>query len=130
MKSFTQPDWALNIPDDWESEVESECAVLYHPDKSGTLQISSTRHEDNVTETDLMEIASEHIEAGAILEDATLGDFDGFTLSYATDDEYWREWYLRCDTLMLFVTYYCNLEEEGADDDIIDAILETLRVVE
>lgn len=129
MKTFTQPDWAVNIPDDWEAEVESECAVLYHPDKAGTLTISSSQQEETVTDTDLMQIASDHIEAGAILEDVNPGDFDGFTLSYATDDEYWREWYLRADTLMLFVTYYCTLEEEGEDDDIIDAILETLRAV-
>ena len=127
MKNYSTELWSISLPDDWMGEQDQDCEVLYHPEGPGTLQISLVQHTEPVTDDDLEAMAAEHIEAGAETEDVVFGPFVGFGFSYAVEDEYLCEWYLRSDFLMLFVTYSCPLEQEGEEDDIIDFMLETLR---
>lgn len=114
------------LPDDWETEDEEESIILFHPEGPGVLQISTIEHEDPITDQDIAEMAQEHLEAGAIPEKLELGDFDGIEINYGDGDQYWREWYLACDNVMLFITYNCDIEDEEKEDVVVDAILETL----
>jgi len=127
MNTFGNHLWQVNLPDGWVAEQETESALLYHPDGPGTLQISAIPQNDTVTTADLRAIAVEHLEEGAQTDDVELGEFSGFSLSYGINDEFWREWYLRCGSTLLFVTYNCDLDAEGKEDDIVDLILGTLR---
>lgn len=130
MKKIQFPAWEMMLPDDWEYEEEDESVVLFHPEGPGVLQISAGKYQDQVSEQDLAEMAHEHLEAGAIPQNVELGDFDGMEINYSDDEQYWREWYLGCDNVMLFITYNCNIEDEEQEDVIIDAILETLAINE
>jgi hypothetical protein len=128
MKKHHDPLWEITLPDGWEVEADEDTTSLYHPEGPGTLQVSATRQEDMITGDDLREMAADHLEAGAEPEEVALGDFDGFVLCYDTEGEYWCEWYLKAEDRMLFITYACALEYEGEEEDVIEAVLDTLAV--
>lgn len=128
MKTFTDPFWQIEIPDDWQAEQDDGCVSIFHDDSFGILQISAEEFEEDVTFDTLNELAEEHIDAGAEPEELQLGVFDGFELDYSVDNEYWREWYLCYDRLFIYITYNCLLEDESNEDDIIDTILGSLKL--
>lgn len=128
MKTFADEHWSLSIPNEWAAERYPECVSLHQPEGIGELQISASRQQRDVTIADLRAFAAEHLDAGAITHSVKLGDFDGLTLSYGVEDEYWCEWYLKSGSILLFATYSCAADDEGKEDDVIEAILETLRV--
>lgn len=128
MKSFSQDNWKITLPDDWVAEDEVDYVSLYHPDGVGDLLISTFEHEHAVTDDDLEEFAADHIDSEVESEDVECGDFTGFSFCYEVENEYLCEWYLKSDNLMLFVTYSCALEDEDkSEEDIVDTILDSLQ---
>lgn len=128
MKTYTEGYWQVNIPDDWQAEQDPDCVSIFHDDSYGILQISSEQFDEEISAEMLQEFAEEHIDAGAEPDEIRLGPFEGFTLDYSIENEYWREWYLRYDRLFVFVTYNCQLEDESNEDDIIETILASLKI--
>ena len=128
MKTFIDVNWQVDIPDDWQAEQDPDCVSIFHDDSFGILQVSAEQFEEDITLDTLQDIAEEHVDAGAELEELQLGSFGGFTLNYSIDNEYWREWYLMYDRLFIFITYNCQLEDESNEDDIVDTILSTLKI--
>lgn len=129
MKTFQSENWSINLPDDWEEEHDDEGVTLFNPFGKGALEISAVERDEPVDDGFLEYMAAEHLEAGAEPEEVEFGDFEGLELSYADAANYWREWYLRADNLMLYITYHCPLVDEGGEDDEVDAILETLQLL-
>lgn len=123
----TEPTWQAILPDGWESQRDDNCVTLYHPDGVGALQISAAFKYFLVTDEDLRDFASEHLQAGAKIRELTCGEFAGFTLAFGVDDAYWRHWYLRRDNQMLFVTYNCPRDDRGTEDEPVSQILASLR---
>lgn len=128
MKTYASDTWSINLPDAWEEEHDDEGVTLFDPQGCGALEISAVVQEEPVDEGFLEYMASEHLEAGAEPEEVEFGDFEGLEFGYADQDNYWREWYLRADNLMLYITYHCPLVDEGREDDEVDAMLETLQL--
>lgn len=130
MKKFKpQSDyWQITLPDDWQVDDDDEELTFFHPDGVGELQISTIKY-DTAPEGDvLLELAAEHLEAGAEPEEITLGEFDGIVLDYELEGEYGCEWYLLSGSLLLFVTYICDVSEDDQEHDVIEMILESLTV--
>jgi hypothetical protein len=92
----------------------------------GALQISAAFKDSDVTHEDLMDLAAEHIDAGARTIDVVAGEFEGITLCYAEDDSHWQHWYLRSGDQLLFVTYNCPAALRGVEDEVVGAALNTL----
>ena len=128
MKTYIDVNWQINIPDDWQAEQDPDCVSIFHDESFGILQISAEQFDDELDLETLQDFADEHIEAGAELEEIELGPFNGFTLDYSIDNEYWQEWYLMYDRLFIFITYNCQLEDESSEDDIIETILATIKI--
>ena len=129
MKTFQTNTWSVSLPDNWEEEHDAEGVTLFNPDGLGALEISAVERDEPVDDGFLEYMAAEHLEAGAEPDEVEYGDFEGLEFSYDDDGNYWREWYLRADNLMLYVTYHCPLADEGREDDEVDAILETLQLL-
>ena len=129
MKNYQGNYFSVDIPKGWDAEFDHEegLDVLYNSNSQGEVQISSVIHEEELTLNDLMHIAEEDLQAGATLQELDQGDFHGFWFDYEVEKEYWREWYLCCGQLMLFATYNCPVEDEGADADEIDEIIDSLQ---
>lgn len=128
MSEFYTHFWKLRLPDDWAVDQDPDCHTAYNPDGPGVVQISALKQSQPVTTADLNEFAREHIDSGAKMQKVTAGSFNGITIDYDVDKMYWREWYLMCDNVFLFITYHCPIENEGSEDDVVDSILDTLQL--
>lgn len=127
MKQHKEEHWQITLPDDWVTENEEDCLSIYHPRGAGMLEISASIQDEEVIPEDLEAIAAEHLDAGAIPEACSLGDFSGFELTYDEDEVYWREWYLMHDNLLLFITYNCDDGDEEKEEGTLDVLLATLK---
>lgn len=95
----------------------------------GALQFSSVRKTGQaVTDADLREFADEDLN-GREARDVSLGDFVGITLDFAQAGVYWRKWWLRSGSVLLFVTYNCDSGEEAWEAATVDTILGSLRAL-
>ena len=129
MAEFSGASWAVVLPSAWQGEHDEECASIFNEDGVGVLQLSAYKKSSQVSEQDLMDFASEHIEAGAKTQLVDCGDFSGFTLNFCVANEYWRRWYFRVGSLALFVTYYCDAEDRDVEELQVNAILGSLRLI-
>ena len=128
MEHYSADLWQVDLPIGWQAEEEEEAVCLFHPTSNGTLTISATKEQQDISDEYMEELLFEHLDAGAELIDVEFGSFAGVSFCYDDNDEYWCEWYLRAGPVLLFVTYNCPLDEEGAEDDVIESILESLTV--
>jgi len=129
MTKFTGASWSASLPTGWQAEPTDECDSIFNPEGVGVLQVSAYSKETTVSEQDLIDLASEHIESGAKTKSIVLGEFSGITLSFGTEGEYWRHWYLRAGLHALFVTYNCETEDRLIKEGLINTILNSLRVI-
>lgn len=127
MSKYTSRYWSVVLPEDWQGESDDESDVLYAEEGYGELCISADRQDKKPDDDFLKYLAEEHISAGAQTYPVKLGDFNGFTLSYDTDEEYWIEWYLCSGNVVLFATYQCQTIEEGIEDEMVRRIMGSLR---
>ena len=129
MKKFQSTYWQIDLPEDWVLETDDDAVSLFNPDSSGTLMISTIKEDEIISDEYLEELVTEHLDAGADLQEVECGEFDGVSCCYEADEGYWCEWFLRHGTIMLFVTYDCALDDEGKEDDMVDSMLESLSIV-
>lgn len=128
---FESAFWSIELPSGWTVTQEEECTTLQADYLMGKLQLSSARKEKGlVTDEDLREFAQDHIEAGAKLGSAEFGPFSGFYISYSTEDTYWREWWLRSGTVIVYVTYRVELDAKGTENVATGEVLSTLKPVQ
>jgi len=128
LQNYITEFWQLDLPVGWETEEEEGVVSLYDPDSSGTLVLSASNEEEDISDDYLEELLSEHIDAGADIEDVEYNDFSGVSCCYDDAEEYWCEWYLRAGPILLFITYNCPIEDEGNEEDVIESILESLAL--
>jgi hypothetical protein len=129
MNEFKGKSWSLMLPENWKGQHDEECETMYDPSGVGALQISSARKDGEVTDEDLLSFAEEHIEAGAKTKDVRLDDFSGITFSYAFDNQFWRQWFMKSNSLALFITYNCELAHKDIEYEIVDQIINSLKVI-
>jgi hypothetical protein len=127
-QEFQSEWWEVSLPLGWTGKHEEECTTFLSQNDVGALQISAYRKDKKVTDIDLQEMASEHIEAGAKLKFVQLGSFTGFYFPFGTEDAYWRWWLLRCNQTMVYATYNCAPEERRKDEELVDQIMATLKI--
>jgi len=126
LEKYTAEFWQVDLPVGWQVEEEDEAVSFFHPDSSGTMTLSTIKEQEDIADEYIEDLAAEHLDAGAELFDVEFDSFTGVTCCYDDDQEYWCEWYLRSGPVLLFITYSCPLEEEGAEEDVIESILESL----
>lgn len=119
--------WSVAVPPEWWADQEEESIVIGDRDDVGVIEISTLcRDEGEFSEAEVRQIASDNAEAGSALNLLQAGDFKGLVTSFTEDEAAIREWYLSMDSVLLFVTYSCDLENAGMDDAAVDEILDTL----
>jgi hypothetical protein len=119
------------MPVGWQAEEGEEGMIsLYDPTSNGMLSFSAIKEDEDISDEYLEDLLSEHLEADAELYDVDYNDFSGVSCCYADEEEYWCEWYLRAGPVLLYITYYCPVEDEGLEEDLIESILESLTVPE
>lgn len=123
--------WVLELPEDWSVEEDEEGLVISDPDGVGVLEISTLERDDgDVSSEELDAFAAELIEAGVARQKASLGPFKGWLYAHQDEDSWLREWFLSCGGLFLYVTYQCDMDNKGLDDEAIDGILAGIELQE
>jgi len=129
MHKYKTQYWSLNVPAQWDAEFSDGADVIYDNNGVGELVISTLFDENGIEDEQLEAMVAEHLDFDAELEDITIADFSGVMLSYTQDGEFWSEWYLRTDKLLIFASYNCDESQAEEDDDIVEAIMASLEVV-
>jgi hypothetical protein len=119
--------WALDLPEEWEAEQDEETIVISDEDGVGVIEITMLESEEG-GDSDLRALATQLLERPVTLEPAQLGDFSGFYYHYHDEGDAVREWLLRKNEQILLISYSCDTDNEGLDDESVDDILGTLHV--
>ncbi len=129
MQTYKTEYWLLNVPALWDAEADGDTDVIYDNDGVGELVVSTLYQGEGIADEQLEAMASEHVDSDADIEDVVLGDFSGIAVSFEQDGEYWCEWYLRSEKVLLFITYNCDAKNVEVDEDVVESILESLEEV-
>jgi hypothetical protein len=101
--------WALEQLRGWEAQEQAECVTFLKPNGVGALQIGYAMKP-----------------GGESPDKVTCGPFSGLVAKYATGGRFWRKWWLRRTSLLLYITYNCRLEDKGAEAEEADQIIGSL----
>lgn len=118
--------WSMDLPEEWDAEQDEETIVLGDEDGVGMLEITALERSNDAA-TDLQSLAAELFPKKLKSVPAQVGDFDGLYVHYVDEGDAVREWLVRKDEQILLVSYSCDADNAGLDDEIVDQILETLR---
>ena len=121
--------WMLELPDEWQASQEEEMIIITDQDGVGEIVITTLEKEEgDVSERELRSFTEELGDGSSV----SVSGMDGYYYAYQEDNDALREWYLKADNLLIFITYACDLENAGMDDGAVDEILSTfaLRVKE
>jgi hypothetical protein len=124
MRVLEADDWSLLLPDEWFAEDDEDGIFIGDRDGVGVLQISELRRDASVGASALQE---ELLDPGVRWGAITCGSFTGMCGNFEEEGMALREWVLRCDDLVLLITYSCDREHRGLDDAAVDELLGTLR---
>ncbi len=129
MQRYKTQYWSLNMPALWDAEADGETDVIYDNGGVGELVISTLYQDEGIVDEQLEAMASEHVDSDADIEDVVFGDFSGIAVSFEQDGEYWCEWYLSSEKVLLFITYNCTAKDSEVDGDVVESILESLEEI-
>lgn len=121
--------WSLDLPEEWQAEQDDETIVIGDDDGVGMLEITALerRESGGAGEQDVFALAQQLFGAQPT-QSATVGDFTGLYVQYVDEGDAVREWVLRNGEQIVLISYSCDVENAGLDDEIVDEILSTLRV--
>jgi len=126
--TFRSQSWAVDVPPPWTAHDVEHCIEITRPEGTGALHISAARKQSPVADPDLRAFAEEEVPSGTSLESASAGDFVGVRAEYVDwrDSRFWKKWWLRSGSLMLYVTYTCARGDEHIEEDDVERILSSL----
>jgi hypothetical protein len=122
--------WTMALPPEWWAEAEGDSILVGDRDDVGCIEIS-TLHKDagEFSSDDMQQMAKEFNAQGSELRKVDLGDFRGLQSSYVEEESAIREWYVASAGIALFITYSCELENQGMDDAAVNELLDTLMAL-
>jgi hypothetical protein len=123
--------WTLALPPEWWADSQDDSILIGDRDDVGCIEISTLHKEEgDFSPDDVEEIAAVGSVAGSTWQAVALGDFKGLSGEFVEEDAAIREWYVANGPVMLFITYSCDIENQGMDDASVDELLDTLLAVE
>ena len=128
MQEFESIWWSINLLPDWCAEQENSCTSLWSYEGVGALQVSAYKKTDEVvSEKDISELSEGGYPEGAEVNDDLSGAFKGIRVSFSENGKYWRKWWLCNDSLMLFITYNCDVEDQRIEIEKVEKMISTLK---
>ncbi len=121
--------WTLGLPPEWWAEQEDDAVVIGDRDDVGSIEISTLHKEEGeFSAAEVQAIAKDNGDDPWEWSASGFGDFQGCTTRYQDGSDAVREWYLARGAVLLFVTYCCDVENNGLDDAAVEEILQTLAI--
>ena len=127
MKIIETEYWCLMLPPEWSAEQSEDVVMITDQDGIGELAVT-TLIQDNASagEASAAIVAEEESPEVADWTTVQVGPFAGVAGSFKENGLVIREWYLTYRSALLYVTYACDIEDEGLDTGAIEEILGTL----
>ena len=123
--------WTLVLPPEWWADSEDESILIGDRDEVGCIEVSTLHKEQgDFTQDNLEEIAREGSDSKLTWQAVAAGDYKGIAAQFVEEDAAIREWYVANGSVMLFITYSCDPDNQGMDDAAVDEILDTLLAVQ
>ncbi|GAB5414653.1 MAG: hypothetical protein Cons2KO_22560 [Congregibacter sp.] len=117
-------DWSLLLPPDWQADEVEGAVVIEDRDGVGCLEFSELYKDSGEFEVAELE---QFADASYSWAPVTLGSFSGLYSELVEDGAAIREWCVFAGDLLLYITYSCEVENQGMDDSAVNDILDTLR---
>jgi len=119
--------WCMMLPEEWHAENDDDFIRIVDQDYVGEIEITTLHKQSGrVNAYDAAAMASKESPEITEWHQACAGGFEGVTGVYREDGMLVREWYLGSGSLLLYITYVCDEEDEGLDDASVDELLGTL----
>ncbi len=129
MRAVESQWWIIELPDEWEAEQDEETILISDQDGVGEIAITTLQKEQgNVDDEELQRCAEDIFQAFGPGQPVTVAELQGYSINYLDSGDAVREWYLRCDNLLILITYSCDEDNAGMDDSAVDEILSTLYI--
>ena len=127
MKVIETEYWCLMLPPEWLAEQSEDVVMITDQDGIGELAVT-TLIQDNAAagEVTALQVAEEESPEVADWTTVQVGPFAGVAGSLREDTLVIREWYLTYRSALLYVTYACDIEDDGLDTGAAEEILGTL----
>lgn len=125
--------WFIALPEQWHSEVDEDCILIFDEDELGCISLSTLLPEDgaSVGEAGLRELLAELGMDPAQGQACDLGArWRGWEFETREEGDYIREWYLWAANHLLLVSYSCDEDDREFDRSAVDQILDSLRLKE
>ena len=123
--------WSVELPSGWLGSDDDGRVTFIDVGGTGALTISAYRpNGQEVTDQDLEEFSQRNPEEIYSLQKVSYGSFVGIETCERTVTRYWRKYWLRAGSTLLFVTYNCKSVDEGVEDREVDQILHSLALNE
>ena len=131
MRAVESQWWIIELPDEWDAEQDDETIVISDCDGVGEIAITTLQKEQGTVEdSEIRDYADDIIQQHGAGQPVKLAELQGYYFSYLDEGDAVREWYLRCDNLLVFITYSCAEDNAGMDDGAVDEILSTFFIKE
>lgn len=128
MTEFESTWWSIELLPGWRAECEDSCTTISSEKGVGALQVSAYHHEgESVSEKDLSEFSEGEYPEGVEVKEYDSGALSGLHVSFSENGRYWRKWWLRKDSLLLFVTYTCEVENRDSEIENVDQMIAALK---
>ena len=122
--------WTVALPPEWWADTEEDSILVGDRDGVGCIEISTLHKEQGqFTFAEAGTIARSESGPAGDWAKVGLGDFEGVTGRYLEEGTAIREWYVVRGSLLLFITYSCDEDNQGMDDAAVDELLDTLALV-
>ena len=119
----------MMLPEEWHAENDDDVIRIFDQDDVGEIEITTLHKQSGkVNASDVASMALGGSPEITEWHQARAGGFEGVTGICREDGASVREWYLGCESLLLYITYVCAEKDEGLDDASVDELLETLVV--
>jgi hypothetical protein len=131
MEEFKSTWWSIELLPTWSAEQEESCTSICSENDVGALQVSAYRKSDrSVSEKDLVELSEGQYPTGVSVDNFESSAFKGLQVSFSQTGKYWRKWWMHEGSLLLFITYTCNLEDQDVESEQVDQMIGTLKAKE
>jgi hypothetical protein len=108
---------------------DEECTSFFASPQLGVLQVSAVmKPTGNVTEEDIAEFAYDSQTPREAIRPVSASHVSGLYAEYEEAGSYWREWWLKGKSVLVFVTYNVAPEDKDSESAAIDALISSLRI--
>ena len=121
--------WSLTLPTGWTGEFEEECTTFHGSPSLGIIRISSARKGTGAaTDEDLEEFAEGRLR-GPAAQRISFSNFTGFSLEYIKEGTFWKEWWLKAGSLIVYITYNVEQSKLHGERDVMEQIIRSLASI-